>query len=60
MYTLKGAMSLRSDYRGATYYLSEQVFTKYIQHEVHTTRLYNMPIQHANQRIKWKIKTSFY
>ena len=31
-----------------------------IQHEIDTTCLYNTPIQHTNQRIKWKIKTILY
>ena len=31
-----------------------------IQHEIHTTRLYNTTIQQENQKSKRKRKTSFY
>ena len=55
-----GTVVLPSAYHGATEWLSKHVYTIHIQHEIHTTRLYNTPIQHANWKIKQKIKNSFY
>ena len=36
--------------------LPEHVYTARIQHKIHTTRLYNTPIQRTNRRIKRKRK----
>ena len=52
--------------RGVVYYcgslecISEHVYIEFIQHEVHTTRLYNTPTQHTNRKIKRKRKNRFY
>ena len=53
-------MVLQSVYRGSTECPSEHVYTTVTQNKIHTTRLYNTPIQHANQEIKRERKTRFY
>ena len=44
-------------YCGAKECLSEHVYTARINHGIHTTSLYNTPIQHANLKINTKSTT---
>ena len=44
-------------YSGSTEFLPEHLYTSRIQDKIHTTRLYNTPVQHVNRKIKRKRKT---